>query len=448
MPPPLAPSRGGAREMTTTRFVAYLSIFGAFFILATVTFLGIEQYYSARRETVRTLESEAYLLADHAGRLFEVADIALRSAANVVHDRSWAELAGSTELHRQLKAIAASLPYVDDIWLNDERGDLRLTSFAFPAPASNASDRDAFKAQREPNDRLHVGERIVGRVTNLPTFLLAKRLENSADKSFRGMVSVTADLQYFNDYWNRVRLPENARIRLFRSGVFDVLAQHPTPPAGQAMAPFNVDRVRTQMAINPVEGLLEAPASEIDEARIVVYRRVAELPVYISVGVPIATVTDLWFSRIRTYVFSAALALAALGALAWLALREARREERDRQRLLAAQRELASANERLEATVAERTAELMETNEEIQRYAYIVSHDLRAPLVNIMGFTSELEAARKEFARELGDNPHFIAFGKELDEATGFIRAATVKMESLIGAILKISRRRPPHLPA
>ena len=45
-------------------------------------------------------------------------------------------------------------------------------------------------------------------------------------------------------------------------------------------------------------------------------------------------------------------------------------------------------------------SELLESNEEIQRFAYIVSHDLRAPLVNIMGFTSELEALRDDlFAR-------------------------------------------------
>ncbi|MFQ3595878.1 MAG: CHASE3 domain-containing protein, partial [Sphingomonadaceae bacterium] len=42
-------------------------------------------------------------------------------------------------------------------------------------------------------------------------------------------------------------------------------------------------------------------------------------------------------------------------------------------------------NRELESRVAERTADLAEANEEIQRFAYIVSHDLRAPLVNVMG---------------------------------------------------------------
>ena len=49
--------------------------------------------------------------------------------------------------------------------------------------------------------------------------------------------------------------------------------------------------------------------------------------------------------------------------------------------------------DRIEAAVAERTTDLRRANDEIQRFAYIVSHDLRSPLVNIMGFTAELERA-------------------------------------------------------
>ena len=57
--------------------------------------------------------------------------------------------------------------------------------------------------------------------------------------------------------------------------------------------------------------------------------------------------------------------------------------------------EVAVLNAGLEERVQARTADLARANEEIQRFAYIVTHDLRAPLVNIMGFTGELEGRRE-----------------------------------------------------
>ena len=85
-------------------------------------------------------------------------------------------------------------------------------------------------------------------------------------------------------------------------------------------------------------------------------------------------------------------------------------------------------------------AELRESNEEIQRYAYIVSHDLRAPLVNVMGFTSELEATQAEIRAALSGHPQGARIEADVAEALGFIRAAITKMEALIAAILKLSR--------
>ncbi len=92
-------------------------------------------------------------------------------------------------------------------------------------------------------------------------------------------------------------------------------------------------------------------------------------------------------------------------------------------------------------------AELRESNEEIQRYAYIVSHDLRAPLVNIMGFTSEIEAAREDIRGALGASPEAGRIDLDLVESIGFIKAAIGKMDGLINAILRLSRegRRAFH---
>ncbi len=88
----------------------------------------------------------------------------------------------------------------------------------------------------------------------------------------------------------------------------------------------------------------------------------------------------------------------------------------------------------------EAEAELRESNEEIQRYAYIVSHDLRAPLVNVMGFTSELGETRAELRELLAGHPQAERIDSDMGEALGFIGAAVTRMERLIAAILKLSR--------
>ncbi len=126
------------------------------------------------------------------------------------------------------------------------------------------------------------------------------------------------------------------------------------------------------------------------------------------------------------------------------------------QALRKAQSEVEVLNAGLEERVNERTEDLIQANREIQRYAYIVSHDLRAPLVNIMGFTSELDASLKSIAthvladdedgpvdqalREQEARDARLAIEEDLPEAIGFIRSSTKKMDALINAILKISR--------
>ncbi|WP_210270071.1 sensor histidine kinase [Aureimonas mangrovi] len=111
---------------------------------------------------------------------------------------------------------------------------------------------------------------------------------------------------------------------------------------------------------------------------------------------------------------------------------------------------LAGLNEMLEGAVAVRTADLQRANDEIQRFAYIVSHDLRSPLVNVMGFTAELEAATGELSALIDkaetEAPDLVtpearyAAKEDLPEAIGFIRSSTQKMDRLINAILRLSR--------
>ena len=114
-----------------------------------------------------------------------------------------------------------------------------------------------------------------------------------------------------------------------------------------------------------------------------------------------------------------------------------------------ARAEVEALNAGLELRVKERTVDLQRANDEIQRFAYIVSHDLRAPLVNVMGFTTELTASLDSL-RALTDDPVIdaspaaaaarTAVSTDVPEAISFIQSSTKKMDSLINAILKLSR--------
>ena len=147
-------------------------------------------------------------------------------------------------------------------------------------------------------------------------------------------------------------------------------------------------------------------------------------------------------------------------ALAGISIFLVRRSSRARDD---AETQLRDNNINLETTVDERTADLREANDEIQRFAYIVSHDLRSPLVNIMGFTSELEELRGDIFKRIAtlaraqstapataDNATDTAepvlegpdkqLSEDFSEALGFIKSSIAKMDRLISAILNLTR--------
>lgn len=94
----------------------------------------------------------------------------------------------------------------------------------------------------------------------------------------------------------------------------------------------------------------------------------------------------------------------------------------------AAQQKLAELNEALDRTVAQRTESLASANKELEAFAYSVSHDLRAPLRAIDGFSRKLAATFDE------------ALGAEGQRQIGIIRSNTQRMGQLIDDLLSFSR--------
>jgi signal transduction histidine kinase len=94
--------------------------------------------------------------------------------------------------------------------------------------------------------------------------------------------------------------------------------------------------------------------------------------------------------------------------------------------------------------------DLERANREMRDFAYIVAHDLRAPLVNLNGFVNEAEFAFYELQSALtAAAPHLDestrtkamrAAERDMPEALAYLQTNAAQMRSLIDQVLKIAR--------
>jgi PAS domain S-box-containing protein len=105
---------------------------------------------------------------------------------------------------------------------------------------------------------------------------------------------------------------------------------------------------------------------------------------------------------------------------------------------------------RMEERLHRYAAELERSNEEVKNFAYIVSHDLRVPLVNLKGYTTELQSALEVIGPNMETAlPHLeeekrsavaMALHEDVPEALEFITTSVSRMDSFINSVLQLSR--------
>ncbi|MEN3791649.1 HWE histidine kinase domain-containing protein [Fulvimarina sp. MAC3] len=313
-------------DLSLARSILLASVLGIVIVVG----LGAEIWRSQWDQAIDRANAEArrtaFFLSEHADQLFTVTDLALHEAVEIADQGNWDAVGNSRSAYEKLVGLRNEIAYIDDLWLNDANGALRLTSFKYPTPQSTAADRDAFEAQIESDAGLYVGELITGRVTSKGTFLVSLRITNAAGE-FAGTAIATVDLGYFNEYWQQLTLSEGMRLSIFRAENRDILTSWPEmAPSAAKLQSFSED-------MREFDRAGELQFAEADDLRFGAYQRVGDLPVYVRVTQSVDALSREFWERFRPLVLFAGLGLLALLALMAVAWRMALSAEGTRRQL-------------------------------------------------------------------------------------------------------------------
>jgi len=382
-------------------------LFGAFTLRTSLEDLN------ARSERER--QGAATLAATLVGRTLSARGEQLRAVSGRDAFRDALARRDSGRLSDVLEPIATGVPDVATAGVLDPAGKV-MARFPVDATAIGLSlaDRDYYSGALR-SDGVFIGDAVTSRIDptlSIVTISYAVRVDNVV----RGIAilsvrptTLIADLEAALDAPGRELLLIDRRSATIASttkrpmlSLVDVPAR-----AGAGLAPFDgAPRAFAAAAIGGADWTLYV----LDDPGLIY---AAQSSLLRQLGLPLAA-----------SIVVAGL-LAALLASAWLLL------TRGRERLAAANvqlRELNAEVRGLNAALERSVSELRALNDELGAFSYSVSHDLRAPLRSIDGFSQILLEDKAE------------ALGEDGRQHLERVRAAATRMGSLIDDLLMLSR--------
>jgi signal transduction histidine kinase/CheY-like chemotaxis protein len=352
----------------------------------------------------------------HAQKVFETAELILGQVAERVDDMDWPEIARSEALHRMLVDLGKR-PRIAVVGLIGPDGTVVADNLSFPLTPALLNERNYVTVDRPGSGQLLISSVANSVFTGKPDFIVARYLTAGPQSGLRNMIFVSLNLDNFIDYSQSIIDSGDYLLDMARSDGA-VLVRFPGEGlAGRVLSPTS--QFRRNIVENPDHGSYET-ASELDgERRLFAYRKVADYPVYVTVGLSRSAVIGGWLRLMGSHLIFGVPAMLALVAVAYFAMR--RSEEADRATAAVA----AETERRIAAEDTLRHAQRMQA---IGQMAGGIAHDFNNLLTAVTGNLDMI-------LRSANDNARI----RRLAEAA---LRATSRGERLTHQLLMFSRRQ------
>ena len=381
------------------------------------------------REGRDTIERTAAVMQEHARKVLETAELAIRVVDERVDDLAWATISAppTSEFLRRLKA---PMDQIISVWVADRDGTVRAGSQPWPDGAGIGA-RDFFQISKEADRGTYIGAPYTGLATASASFAIIRRrtVTETAPTgmppgSFDGTIHVAVSPAYFSRFYAEVAPPVEHRALLVRDDGA-MLARDPPPPSLVRIA-IDTPLMR-RITAQPDGGLVQdrnIAGVELEYA----FRKVGPYPVYVVFSVPRQVMLERWYWNLRVYGAVAAGAALTLLVVSWLALRRAQAEQVALAKLRAEVQQRQAAEQQL------RHAQRMDA---VGQLTGGVAHDFNNLLTAILGNLELIQRAAALVERGGADA------GQRIGRLAATAMKAVQRGSGLTKSLLAFSRKQP-----
>ncbi len=316
-----------------------------------------------------------------------------------------------------------------DLVVFDANGD-RITNVAGDREPFNAGVRDYYTVPRDhPDVVFYISRPFLSIATKEWALGFSHRL-SKPDGSFGGVVLAIFDLERIEEFFASLDVGRDGNVTLWDGTAARVLARYPVNHGLLGRA-FEEGPLYEMIRDGRGEGAFHSvsPLDGVD--RMLSFRRVADMPLVISVAQAEYEVLAGWRQELWIYGFASAIGVAILALLTAGLWWQLTRQERLVEALRVGEAATRRANETLRKAIVASEAASRAKGE----FLACMSHELRTPLNAVIGFAELIvSGAQPDPAKVAGYAEHILQSGENL------LRVITdiLEMSRLQGGTLEI----------